>query len=93
MTILYAVTTGNTTNANSPTKFFAVPGYDLCTGWGTPAGSNLINALLASPDPLQITPVTNILFAGPAGGSFRVLIDGKPRGVITRQDLLTYLGG
>jgi subtilase family serine protease len=28
--------------------FFAVPGYDLCTGWGTPIGSNLINAL-ASP--------------------------------------------
>jgi subtilase family serine protease len=24
----------------------AVPGYDLCTGWGSPAGLNLINALV-----------------------------------------------
>jgi len=26
--------------------FPAVPGYDLCTGWGTPVGENLINALV-----------------------------------------------
>ena len=39
------ITTGNNTNSASPTNFFAVPGYDLCTGWGSPAGSNLINAL------------------------------------------------
>jgi hypothetical protein len=51
------ITTGNNTNASSPTRFFAVPGYDLCTGWGTPAGSNLINALVAldvvNPAPAQ----------------------------------------
>jgi subtilase family serine protease len=29
------IITGNNTNSSSPTKFFAVPGYDLCTGWGT----------------------------------------------------------
>ena len=39
------ITTGNNTNNISPTAFFAVPGYDLCTGWGTPNGTNLINAL------------------------------------------------
>jgi xanthomonalisin len=27
----------NSTNA-APPEFFAVPGYDLCTGWGSPAG-------------------------------------------------------
>src|SRR5439155_16258280 len=27
----------------------AVTGYDLCTGWGTPAGTNLINALAGIP--------------------------------------------
>jgi hypothetical protein len=40
------ITTGNNTNSSSPNRFFAVPGYDLCTGWGTPAGSNLMNALV-----------------------------------------------
>ena len=30
----------------STTQFYAVAGYDLCTGWGTPAGSNLITALV-----------------------------------------------
>jgi hypothetical protein len=39
------VISGNNTSTVSPNRFFAVPGYDLCTGWGTPAGSNLINAL------------------------------------------------
>jgi autotransporter-associated beta strand protein len=39
------ITTGNNSWTNSPTNFPAVAGYDLCTGWGTPTGSNLINAL------------------------------------------------
>ncbi|HEY5912090.1 MAG TPA: immunoglobulin domain-containing protein, partial [Verrucomicrobiae bacterium] len=39
------VTTGNNTNSASPTRFYARGGYDLCTGWGTPAGRALINAL------------------------------------------------
>jgi subtilase family serine protease len=30
------ITTGNNTNAESPHAYFAVAGYDLCTGWGTP---------------------------------------------------------
>lgn len=41
------ITTGNNTNLVVGNKYFAVPGYDLCTGWGTPNGSNLINALTA----------------------------------------------
>jgi subtilase family serine protease len=39
------VKTGNNTNANTANLYFAVTGYDLCTGWGTPAGTNLLNAL------------------------------------------------
>jgi subtilase family serine protease len=45
-------TTGNNTSRNSRNKFFAVAGYDLCTGWGTPNGTNLINALAPIPPPL-----------------------------------------
>jgi uncharacterized repeat protein (TIGR01451 family) len=40
------ITTGDNTWSSSPTKFFAVPGFDLCTGWGTPKSTNLFNALL-----------------------------------------------
>jgi subtilase family serine protease len=36
-------------------RFSAKPGFDLCTGWGTPAGQALINAL-APPDSLVALP-------------------------------------
>jgi hypothetical protein len=39
------LTTGNNYWNSSPANFSAVTGYDLCTGWGTPNGTNLINAL------------------------------------------------
>jgi uncharacterized repeat protein (TIGR03803 family) len=64
------ITTGNNTNSDSPSNFFAGPGYDLCTGLGSPSGSNLINALVALPDALAIMPATNLLYSGPAGGPF-----------------------
>jgi len=50
------VTTGNNTWSESQSLFNAVPGYDLCSGWGTPIGSNLVD-LLAPPDALQISPL------------------------------------
>jgi hypothetical protein len=43
------VTTGDNTSASSPGLFHSVPGFDLCTGWGTPTGSNLINAVVGPP--------------------------------------------
>jgi hypothetical protein len=51
------ITTGD--NMNGSKAFYAVPGYDLCTGWGTPRGSSLINALvgLAAIPPCQLTGV------------------------------------
>jgi subtilase family serine protease len=48
------ITTGNNTNHVSHTKYFAVSGYDLCTGWGTPNGADMINALVPGFSP--ITP-------------------------------------
>jgi hypothetical protein len=66
------ITTGNNEWLASPTQFTAVPGYDLCTGWGTPAGSNLINALSRPIDALRIRPVTGFTASGPVGGPFNV---------------------
>jgi uncharacterized repeat protein (TIGR01451 family) len=43
--IFHDVTSGNNFSASSPNKFPATIGYDLCTGWGSPIGTNLINTL------------------------------------------------
>lgn len=63
------IITGNNTNSGSHNLFSAVAGYDLCTGWGTPAGSNLI-AALSTPEPLQILSNADFAFGGLAGGPF-----------------------
>ena len=65
------ITTGNNTSPSSPARFFAVTGYDLCTGWGTPSGQNLIDALIV-PDSLAlgITPTSGFNSIGPVGGPF-----------------------
>jgi uncharacterized repeat protein (TIGR03803 family) len=66
---IHDITVGNNATPVSGGLFQAVPGYDLCTGWGTPNGSNLINAL-ALPERLGIAPNSNLLFTGPVGGPF-----------------------
>jgi subtilase family serine protease len=61
-------TTGNNFSPASPTNFPATTGYDLCTGWGTPTGTNLINALVGLADSLGISPAGNLsysTFVGP----------------------------
>jgi subtilase family serine protease len=66
------ITTGNNIWSGSPNLFYATTGYDLCTGWGTPAGQNLINALAGPPDTLVITPASGFAASGAAGGPFNV---------------------
>jgi uncharacterized repeat protein (TIGR03803 family) len=61
------ITVGNNATATSGGLFSAVPGYDLCTGWGSPKGSNLIHSL-ALPQRLVISPLSDLLFTGPVGG-------------------------
>ncbi len=40
------ITSGNNETSHSLDAYVATNGYDLCTGWGTPNGTNLINALM-----------------------------------------------
>jgi uncharacterized repeat protein (TIGR03803 family) len=61
------ITVGNNATPTSGGLFCAVPGYDLCTGWGSPKGSNLIYAL-ALPQRLGIAPNSNLVFSGTVGG-------------------------
>jgi len=62
------ITIGNNTNPGSPDRYSGVPGYDLCTGWGTPNGASLINALAAVPRSLVW-----VAFGGsdPGNGSYQ----------------------
>jgi pro-kumamolisin-like protein/BACON domain-containing protein len=68
------IVTGNNTNTTVGNKYYAVPGYDLCTGWGTPAGQNLITAL-ATPDALGVLPGTGFTANGPVGGTFNISVE------------------
>ena len=48
-TNFHDITTGNNTNRTSAGRFFAGPGCDLCTGWGSPTGQSLIDTLAPPP--------------------------------------------
>jgi hypothetical protein len=70
--LLHDITTGNNTSSTSPNEFYATTGYDLCSGWGTPNGASLINALAPSSDPLVVLPATGFSSVGLIGGPFSV---------------------
>ena len=68
---MHDTTTGsNVTPYTPPNMFLAAPGYDLCTGWGTPNGTNLINALVPAADTLQVSPGLGFVASGPPEGPF-----------------------
>jgi subtilase family serine protease len=60
------ITVGNNTWSNSPTLYYAATGYDLCTGWGSPEGANLINALVGYTGPIWV----NFSAACPGTGAY-----------------------
>lgn len=64
------ISTGNNFWELSTTNFPAVPGYDLCTGWGTPEGDNLIDLLAGAGDSLGVAPGKGFVAWGPTGGPF-----------------------
>ncbi len=71
------ITSGNNTSSSSPNAFYAVAGYDLCTGWGTPKGSGLINALAGSASP-------NVVAAG-----FGLAAENCPNGAVDPGETVT----
>jgi hypothetical protein len=79
--VFHDITTGNNTWRSSPTKYYAVTGYDLCTGWGTPNGTNLINALAplavsSSPPTITAQPLANQTVELSSNASFSVTASG-----------------
>jgi uncharacterized repeat protein (TIGR01451 family) len=71
-------TTGNNEWSGSPNLFVAVAGYDLCTGLGTPNGTNLINALTAVGITNTITHISPP--PPPYGSTLSTLNGGNPNG-------------
>jgi hypothetical protein len=72
--LFHDITSGNDFNSGSPNLFSAVTGYDLVTGWGTPQGQALIDALApvnaTSPNfALTSYPATIPLTPGSGGSS------------------------
>ena len=65
------IISGNNTNLVVSNAFFATPGYDLCTGWGAPTGSALINLLA----PLPTGPVLAVLTNAISGGNGNGIVD------------------
>ena len=63
-------TTGNNVSGASPNLFYATTGYDLCTGWGTPAGQALIDSLSGATNYLNLLPAAGFTASGPLGGPF-----------------------
>ena len=63
---------GDNTSTLSPNRFYATSGYDLCTGWGSPVGQNLIDDLTTQRSSLLITPAAGFSAVGLFNGPFNV---------------------
>jgi uncharacterized repeat protein (TIGR01451 family) len=96
------ITTGNNKWSSSPNLFSAVANYDLCTGLGTPNGTNLINALITvgsgntithlSPPPAPYGSTLNSLNGGNPNGTWELFVqDSKAEddGIISNGWILT----
>jgi subtilase family serine protease len=79
------ITVGNNTNSFSPQAFSATAGYDLCTGWGTPTGTNLINLLAPA--------LTSVVLGSPtlSGGKFQFTATGLGFGLTNFLQVSTNL--
>jgi hypothetical protein len=69
------ITHGDNTWPQSPTNFYAVAGYDLCTGLGTPNGLNMVYALAGR------SPATGFLQASANPSSGSTLLNSKSQTV------------
>ena len=81
------ITTDNNKWSGSPTLFNAVTNYDLCTGLGTPNGTNLINAIIGGAVySVHVSPPkkdTSIYPAVGYGPTLSTLNGGSPNGTWT----------
>ena len=65
-TAFHDVTNGNNFWPSSPSQYSSAIGYDLCTGWGTPNGQGMINAIVGYAGPTWV----NFAAACPGAGNY-----------------------
>jgi len=81
------VTSGNNFTSASPSKFPAVAGYDLCTGWGSPRNPGLLNAWLLNatrPGDILVSDIANnVIYRFTPDGTGEIFAAGlaKPEGL------------
>jgi subtilase family serine protease len=110
-TDFHDITTGNNALYGGASEWYGaynvVPGYDLVTGWGSPSGQNLINALPAPGFALAASPNSLTIVQGGAGassiitvsavngftGSLSLAVSGLPSGVTGLFNPPTLSGG
>ncbi len=86
-TCFHDITTGNNFNSTNPNLYSAVAGYDLCTGWGTPNGQDLIDALIRQAGSLSLRQFLVAHGADPSNG-VREFIQGHYPGISSLRALL-----
>ena len=82
-TVFNDVTNGNNTWSSSPTNFYAVRGFDLASGLGSPKGTNMINALAGTTNSGGTTPVAPVVISAPLppwGNTLSVANGSNPNG-------------
>ena len=74
------ITVGNNTNNFSHGRFISAVGYDLCTGWGTPNGQSMIDALaqISPGEPSIVTQPQDQTVSFTSTASFYVAVAGSP---------------
>jgi len=79
------ITTGTSACCGQPSWYLAGTGYDLVTGWGSPIGQNLINALTLPPGFSVTSKLTTLtLTTGQSGtGALSITAQGGYSGAIT----------
>ncbi len=77
------ISMGNNFNDASPALYSAVAGYDLVTGWGSPTGQNLIDALAPSPTGSNFTLMATPSLGEPPAPSATFVIESLPTGGFT----------
>ena len=83
-TTFHDITVGDNFNSSSPDMFSAVPGYDLTTGWGSPNGQSMLNAL----SPANVSTAPNFTLAASP-----IILNLKPGASATTTVSLTPANG
>jgi hypothetical protein len=85
-TYFHDITVGNNltkwnTQPNNANQYFAAPGYDCCTGWGTPIGAALIDAIARDGPPQDLVAAAGLAIGSDKDRRLAVFALGQDKSV------------